>query len=143
MKKSFYISTDIISGSKAKSGGLEKIIQDIESGCKNTDLLEKIIDFLEINFQGFVTLNVEEISIENDFSDQIGDIIDILDEQFPGGCSGDSKIEWYSDYHPTIDTWYKDGSKWRFSQSENQQSSFRMPDWDSDFDDIDSEDGYY
>lgn len=143
MKRSFYISTDIISGSKVKSGGLEKIIQEIESCCKNTDLLEKIIDFLEINFQGFVTLNVEEVGMDNDFSDQIEDIIELLDEHFPGGCSSDSKIEWYSDYHPTIDTWYNDGAKWNFSQSENSQSSFRMPDWDSDFDDIDSEDGYY
>ncbi len=143
MKRSFYISTDIISGSRVKSGGLEKIIQNIESECKNTDLLEKVIDFLEINFQGFVTLNVEEVAMDNDFSDQIEDIIQVLDSQLPGGCSDDSKLEWYSDYHPSIDTWYKDASKWIFSQSDNEQSSFRMPDWDSDFDDIDSEDGYY
>lgn len=143
MKKNFYISIDILSGSKTKDRSLEKIIQNIESECKETDLLEKIIDFLDVNFQGFVFLSVDEISLDNDFSDQIDDIIKILENQLPGGCSQDSKVEWYSDYLPNVDMWYKNDSEWEFSQYKNDQSSFRIPDWDSDSEGLDYFDEYY
>ena len=143
MKKNFYISIDILSGSKTKDRSLEKIIQNIESECKETDLLEKIIDFLDVNFQGFVFLSVDEISLDNDFSDQIDAIIKILENQLPGGCSQDSKVEWYSDYLPNVDMWYKNDSEWEFSQYKNDQSSFRIPDWDSDSEGLDYFDEYY
>lgn len=143
MKKSFYFSADLISGKKIKNREIEEMVQGIESECKNTDLLVNVIDYLDVNFQGFVTLNIDEISIENDLSDQIIGLIEVIEKQFPGGCAQDSKIEWYSDYHPTIDMWYKDGNKWEFTQTENEESSFRMPDWDSDFDGIDGEDQEY
>jgi len=143
MKKSFYFSAALISGKKIKPQDLEKIVQGIESECSNTDLLTNVIDYLDINFQGFITLTIDEIAIDNDLSDQIIELLEVLEKQFPGGCAQDSKIEWYSDYHPTIEMWYKGGNKWEFTQSENEGSSFRMPDWDSDFDGIDEDEQEY
>jgi hypothetical protein len=140
MKRNFYVNFDILSSRKVRKEDLEGILSRIEAGVKETDLLNKIIDFFDVNFQGYLVLSTDEVVLENDLSDQIQDTLDVIESTLPGGCALDSRADFYSDYHPNTDTWYKEKSGWVFTQEENENSSFRIPDWGSDFDGIDGND---
>jgi hypothetical protein len=144
MKNTYYFSVDIISNNKATQEDLDRILSSVELSCKAGDILGCILENMSLNFQSYVVINIESQEFQNNLSDQIDEIIGSLEEELPGGCTTDSRIEWGSDMEEYNLLWFKNKDSWEFSQIENELKRFGGADWEEDYEeDQDDRDSYW
>ena len=119
MQSLFYLNCEILSRSKCNREDLDYFKESLENSTASPEILEKMIDESEINFQGFINISLDSVSFENDHFEDIEDLIDSLEEFIPGGCSNDSKIEWIPSFEIFTHVWYKQNGEWHFSKMDN------------------------
>jgi len=144
MKNTYYFSVDIISNNKATQEDLDHILSSVELSCKAGDILGCILENMSLNFQSYVVINIESEEFQNNLSDQIDEIIGSLEDELPGGCTTDSRIEWGSDMEEYNLLWFKNKDAWEFSQIENELKRFGGEDWEEDYEEEqDDRDSYW
>ena len=120
MQSSFYFNCEILSKSKCNREDLDFFKESLENTESSPEILERIIDDSEINFQGYLSVSLDSVQFENDHFEDIEDLIDYLEEFVPGGCSNDSKIEWIPTFEIHSYVWYKQNGEWNFSKTDNE-----------------------
>jgi hypothetical protein len=142
MKSSYYLTVDATSNKKGSDESLDQIIDSLDKNSKSSDILEPILNTISLNFQNYVYIGIEEEEFPVNYSDQIEEICDLLDEFLPGGCTIDSRIEWGSDADDYNLLWFKTKDGWEFSEIENDMKNYGEKDWD-DEDDEDERASYW
>ena len=93
MKNSYYFTVDVTSNKKSNPEDLESIINLLEADSKSSDLLEPILNNISLNFQNYISINIEDEEFPVNYSDQVEEICSLLEKFLPGGCTLDSRIE--------------------------------------------------
>jgi hypothetical protein len=138
MGNSNYLNVDIVSNQKTSEEELEKIISGIESSVKYPDVMEAFISNISLNFQNYVCILIEDLEFDNDYSDQLDDLLCAVENFIPGGSTVDSRVEWTPEMDDHNYIWFKTEEAWTFTESENENKNFGSADW-SDDDYADSE----
>ena len=83
MEKLNYLNVDIVSNKKTSEEGLEKIIAEMESSVSYPDVMEVFLSNISLNFQDYVCILIEDHSFENDYSDQLDDLLSVVEKCLP------------------------------------------------------------
>ena len=112
MKSNYFLTIDLTSNKKF----LRDQIEDIKSNLElNEDFLKFSTLFsaaLDVNFNGFIEIYIEDQPFDNDILNEVEDLIENIDSFIPGGWVSDSKIEWVSEVPDQTYVWFKDGDIW-------------------------------
>jgi hypothetical protein len=143
MEKSNYLNVDIVSNRKTTEEELEKIISEIESSVHYPEVMEVFLNHISLNFQNYVCVLIEDHSFDNDYSDQLDELLSSVETYFPGGCTIDSRVEWTPDIDDYNYLWFKEKDGWVMTEVENENKNFGSADWSDDDYTEDSEDSYW
>jgi hypothetical protein len=135
--KNYTLNVELISRKKLTPAQILDIKSDMDSKDDFLNVYTIFLDFMEINFNGFLEIYVEDLSLDSNLQEEIEMMINHLDNIIPGGLSNDSKIEWNSIDPPLNVVWYKENNKWIEKESELDVDFFIEDEWidDEDFDD--------
>jgi hypothetical protein len=145
MEKLNYLNVDIVSNKKTSEEGLEKIIAEMESSVSYPDVMEVFLSNISLNFQDYVCILIEDHSFDNDYSDQLDELLSVVEKCLPGGCTIDSRVEWTPDLDDYNYLWFKEKDGWCMTEIENENKNFGSADWsDDDYTDNEGEvDSYW
>jgi len=132
MRNSNYLNVDIVSNRKTDEEGLERIISDIESFVKYPDVMEIFVSNISLNFQNYVCILIEDFEFDNDYSDQLDDLLCAVEKFLPGGSTVDSRVEWTPDIDDHNYIWFKTEDDWVYTEAENENKNFGSADWADD-----------
>lgn len=132
MRNSNYLNVDIVSNRKTDEDGLERIISDIESFVKYSDVMEIFMSNISLNFQNYVCILIEDFEFDNDYSDQLDDLLCAVEKFLPGGSTVDSRVEWTPDIDDHNYIWFKTEEDWVYTEAENENKNFGSADWADD-----------
>ena len=132
MRNSNYLNVDIVSNRKTDEEGLERIISDIESFVKYPDVMEIFVSNISLNFQNYVCILIEDFEFDNDYSDQLDDLLCAVEKFLPGGSTVDSRVEWTPDIDDHHYIWFKTEDDWVYTEAENENKNFGSADWADD-----------
>ncbi len=133
MKSNYFLTVDLTSNKKF----LKDQIDEIKSGLElNEDFLKFCTLFsasLDINFNGYIEIYIEDHPFDNDILNEVEDLIENLDSFIPGGWVSDSKIEWVSEIPDQTYVWFKDGDEWSSVIKEHDRGFIgEEEEWDED-----------
>jgi hypothetical protein len=144
MKNSYYFTVDVTSNKKSNPEDLESTINLLEADSKSSDLLEPILNNISLNFQNYISINIEDEEFPVNYSDQVEEICSLLEKFLPGGCTVDSRIEWGSDMDDFNLLWFRNKDSWEFSEVENDLRNYGESDWYEDgYSEYDTKDSYW
>lgn len=132
MKANYSFNAELISNRKFTVSQIEKIKSDIESKEDYLQFYQIFSDSLEVNFNGYLEIYVEDFPFDLDLSTDIEDMIGEIDEIIPGGWSNDSKIEFHSILPALTYVWYKDGKEWKEVARNPERDDFFASGWEEE-----------
>lgn len=132
----YILNVELISNLKFDSELFDELKGKMESREDFIAFYSVFLDFIQLNFNKFVEIYIEDYVVENDLQSDLEAMLKDLDSIIPGGLSNDSKIEWASSLSPLSVIWYKDNGVWNETVSENMEFSdedwMRNDEYDSD-----------
>ncbi len=85
MKSNYSFNAELISNKKFNHTQIEKIKNGIEAREDFSRLYSLLSDAIEINFNGYIEIYIEDISFDVDITAEIEKMIEDLDSIIPGG----------------------------------------------------------
>lgn len=131
MKYNYSFNAELISNKQFTEDELDTIKTELELREEFSQFYTLFKNSVEINFNKYAEIYIEDIPFELDLSSDIEKMIDTIDSIIPGGWSADSKIEFYSEFPHIITIWYKEGKTWKESSMNSPREDF-LPgaEWD-------------
>lgn len=135
----YTLNAELVSNKKFDESSLAEIKNSMESKEDFIAFYSIFAESMQISFNDFIEIYVEDYILENDLQNDLGRMLKDLDLTIPGGLSNDSKIEWVSDFSNITVVWYKDNGSW-IETITDTESDF-LDDW-MDQDSYDRDDLY-
>ena len=132
MKANYSFNAELISNRKFTASQIEKIKAEIESKEDYLQFYQIFSESLDINFNGYLEIYVEDFPFDLDLSPDIEDMIGEIDTIIPGGWSNDSKIEFQSIVPALTYVWYKDGKEWKEIARNSDRDDFFSSSWEEE-----------
>jgi hypothetical protein len=130
MKSNYSFNAELISNKKFTEAQLEKIKAELEAREDYSRFYQIFSDSVEINFNGYIEIYVEDFYFDLDLSSDVEDMIDEIDDIIPGKWSNDSKVEFHSNIPPITYIWYKDGKEWKeVAKNPDREDLFSSDNW--------------
>lgn len=129
--KNYILNVELISKKKFDKDEFQKLKNIMELDEDYIEIYEILINHMEINFNKFIEINIEDLEIEYDISDYVEKMLEELDDIIPGGLANDSKLE-YSDNEVMTEIWYKYKGEWVEKISDNERIIFDERNWNDD-----------
>jgi hypothetical protein len=138
MKSNYFLTIDLTSSRKFLNDQVDDIKSDLELNEEFLKFSTLFSSALNVNFNGFIEIYIEDEAFDNDILNEVEDLIENVDSFIPGGWVSDSKIEWVSEIPDQTYIWFKDGDKWSSVIKEHDRGFIgEDEEWDED-----SEDSY-
>ena len=108
----YTLNAELVSNKKFDESSLAEIKNSMESKEDFIAFYSIFAESMQISFNDFIEIYVEDYILENDLQNDLGRMLKDLDLTIPGGLCNDSKIEWVSDFSNITVVWYKDNGSW-------------------------------
>ena len=129
------LNVELISKNRIQKDNIDDIRYYLESNDDYLSVYSRLAANLEINFDGFLMLYIEQMDMDEDLRGEVPNIIQDLEDLIPGGFSNDSKIEWLTSLpEETITVWYKD-DEWIEKNMKSDSNPYHWNVYDRDSED--------
>ena len=136
MKNNYFLTIDLTSSRKFLKDQIEDIKSSLELNEEFLKFSTMFSESLDLNFNGFVEIYIEDQEFDNDILSEVEDLVENIDSFIPGGWVSDSKIEWVSEIPGQTYIWFKDGDVWSSIVKEHDRGFIgEEEEWDDDSND--------
>ena len=140
MKPGYFLYIELISNKKFQRDQIQEVKNSIESNEDFVIFSDLIVEGMELNFNSYLEIYVEDQPFESDIFIEVEKLITKVESLVSGGWSKDSKIEWISESSQMSIVWFKDDEKWK---SIHRPLERNIIEEEKDWDDYDNPPNYY